>query len=294
MDQIKIMENLRGILFMILAMAGFAFEDLFIKMLSAHLPISEVIIILGFTGSIVFLIIALLQRAPIFHKELLNKHVIIRTICELLGAVFFVTAIALTPLSSATAILQITPLLVTIGAVIFFREKVGWRRWTAVFVGFMGVLLIVRPGFEGFMPASIFALLGSLFLAARDLATRAMQVKLASVTIALYAFIAFGISGILIIPFNSPMIIPKSNQIIYCIGASTFGVIAYYSLVISSRIGEMSVISPFRYSRIVFAMLLAIIILGERPDSLTLIGATIIVVSGFYTFIRETVLNKPQ
>ena len=294
MDQRKIMENLRGILFMILAMAGFAFEDLFIKMLSAHLPISEVIIILGFTGSIVFLIIALLQRAPIFHKDLLNKHVIIRTICELLGAVFFVTAIALTPLSSATAILQITPLLVTIGAVIFFREKVGWRRWTAVFVGFMGVLLIVRPGFEGFMPASIFALLGSLFLAARDLATRAMQVKLPSVTIALYAFIAFGISGILIIPFNSPMIIPTSNQMIYFIGASTFGVIAYYSLVISSRIGEMSVISPFRYSRIVFAMLLAIIILGERPDSLTLIGATIVVASGFYTFIRETVLNKPQ
>ena len=279
---------------MILAMAGFAFEDLFIKMLSAHLPISEVIIILGFTGSIVFLIIALLQRAPIFHKDLLNKHVIIRTICELLGAVFFVTAIALTPLSSATAILQITPLLVTIGAVIFFREKVGWRRWTAVFVGFMGVLLIVRPGFEGFMPASIFALLGALFLAARDLATRAMKVDLPSVTIALYAFIAFGISGILIIPFNSPMIIPTSNQMIYFIGASTFGVIAYYSLVISSRIGEMSVISPFRYSRIVFAMLLAIIILGERPDSLTLIGATIVVASGFYTFIRETVLNKPQ
>jgi len=294
MDQRKIMENLRGILFMILAMAGFAFEDLFIKMLSAHFPISEVIIILGFTGSIVFLIIALLQRAPIFHKELLNKHVIIRTICELLGAVFFVTAIALTPLSSATAILQITPLLVTIGAVIFFREKVGWRRWTAVFIGFMGVLLIVRPGFEGFMPASIFALLGALFLAARDLATRAMKVDLPSVTIALYAFIAFGISGILIIPFNSPMIIPTSNQMIYFIGASTFGVIAYYSLVISSRIGEMSVISPFRYSRIVFAMLLAIIILGERPDSLTLIGATIVVASGFYTFIRETVLNKPQ
>ena len=94
--------------------------------------------------------------------------------------------------------------------------------------------------------------------------------------------------------FAIGLIIPTSNQMIYFIGASTFGVIAYYSLVISSRIGEMSVISPFRYSRIVFAMLLAIIILGERPDSLTLIGATIVVASGFYTFIRETVLNKPQ
>ena len=288
------MDNLRGILFMILAMAGFAFEDLFIKILSAYLPISEVIIILGFTGSIVFLIIALFQKAPIFHKDLLNKHVIIRTICELLGAVFFVTAIALTPLSSASAILQITPLLVTIGAVIFFREKAGWRRWTAVFVGFLGVLLILRPGYGGFMPASIFALLGALFLAARDLSTRAMKVDLPSVTIALYAFIAFGFSGILIIPFNSPMIAPSLYQIMYFIGASTFGVIAYYSLVISSRIGEMSVISPFRYSRIVFAMLLAIIVLGERPDSFTLIGASIVVASGLYTFIRESILNKPQ
>ncbi|WP_435188731.1 DMT family transporter [Pseudothioglobus sp. nBUS_23] len=288
------MENLKGILFMILAMAGFAFEDLFIKLLSTYFPISEVIIILGFTGTFIFFIIALLQNAPIIHKDLLNKHVIIRTICELLGAVFFVTAIALTPLSSATAILQISPLLVTIGAVVFFKEKVGWRRWTAVFIGFIGVLLIVRPGFEGFMPASIFAILGSVFLAARDLATRAMQVKLPSVTIALYAFIAFGISGILIIPFNSPMVLPTSNQIIYFIGASAFGVIAYYSLVISSRIGEMSVISPFRYSRIVFAMLLAIIILDENPDGLTLIGASIVVASGLYTFVRETVLKKSQ
>ena len=288
------MENLKGILFMILAMAGFAFEDLFIKLLSTYFPISEVIIILGFTGTFIFFIIALLQNAPIIHKDLLNKHVIVRTTCELLGAVFFVTAIALTPLSSATAILQIAPLLVTIGAVIFFKEKVGWRRWTAVFIGFIGVLLIVRPGFEGFMPASIFAILGSVFLAARDLATRAMQVKLPSVTIALYAFIAFGISGILIIPFNSPMVLPTSNQIIYFIGASAFGVIAYYSLVISSRIGEMSVISPFRYSRIVFAMLLAIIILDENPDGLTLIGASIVVASGLYTFVRETVLKKSQ
>ena len=286
------MENLRGILFMILAMAGFAFEDLFIKTLSAHLPVSEIIIILGFTGSIIFLIIALLQRAPIIHKDLLNRHVVTRTVFELFGALFFVIAIALTPLSSASAILQITPLLVTIGAAVFFRESVGWRRWTAVLIGFIGVLLILRPGFGGFMPASIFALLGAMFLAGRDLATRAMEVKLPSVTIALYAFLAFGISGIFVMPFNSAMIALTSTDIMYFIGASVFGVIAYYSLVIASRIGEMSVISPFRYSRIVFAMLLSILVLKENPDSLTLIGATIIVVSGLYTFLRENILKQ--
>ena len=277
---------------MILAMAGFAFEDLFIKTLSAHLPVSEIILILGSTGSIIFLIIALLQRAPIIHKDLLNRHVITRTVFELFGALFFVIAIALTPLSSASAILQITPLLVTIGAAVFFRESVGWRRWTAVLIGFIGVLLILRPGFGSFMPASIFALLGAMFLAGRDLATRAMEVKLPSVTIALYAFLAFGISGIFIMPFNSAMIALTSTDIMYFIGASVFGVIAYYSLVIASRIGEMSVISPFRYSRIVFAMLLSILVLKENPDSLTLIGATIIVVSGLYTFLRENVLKQ--
>ena len=277
---------------MILAMAGFAFEDLFIKTLSAHLPVSEIILILGSTGSIIFLIIALLQRAPIIHKDLFNRYVITRTVLELFGALFFVIAIALTPLSSASAILQITPLLVTIGAAVFFRENVGWRRWTAVLIGFIGVLLILRPGFGGFMPASIFALLGAMFLAGRDLATRAMEVKLPSVTIALYAFLAFGISGIFIMPFNSAMIALTSTDIMYFIGASVFGVIAYYSLVIASRIGEMSVISPFRYSRIVFAMLLSILVLKENPDSLTLIGATIIVVSGLYTFLRENVLKQ--
>ena len=288
------MDNLKGSLFMILAMAGFACEDLFIKMLSENLPISEIIIILGFSGSIIFLIIGLLTKAPIFHQGLLTTPVIIRTLCELFGALFFVLAIALTPLSSASAIIQVMPLLVTIGAAIFFKEKVGWRRWTAVFVGFIGVLLILRPGFGSFMPASIFALLGATFLAGRDLATRAIEVKLPSVTISLYAFLAFGVSGIMLIPFSSEMLVPSSKDILFFAGASAFGVIAYYSIVIAARTGEMSVISPFRYSRLVFAMLLSIIVLSERPDMLTLLGAAIIVASGVYTFVRENILNKPK
>jgi len=288
------MENLKGILFMILAMAGFACEDLFIKMLSANLPVSEIIIILGFGGSVIFLSIGLLTKAPIFHKDLLAIPIIVRTLCELFGALFFVLAIALTPLSSASAILQVVPLLVTIGAAIFFKEKVGWRRWSAVFVGFLGVLLILRPGFGSFMPASIFALLGAIFLAGRDLATRAIKVKLPSVTISLYAFLAFGLSGILVIPFSSEMLLPSSNEIIYFAGASAFGVIAYYSIVIAARVGEMSVISPFRYSRLVFAMLLSIVVLSERPDMWTLLGAAIIVASGVYTFIRENLMGKTK
>jgi len=119
-------------------------------------------------------------------------------------------------------------------------------------------------------------------------------VKLPSVTISLYAFLAFGLSGILVIPFSSEMLLPSSNEIIYFAGASAFGVIAYYSIVIAARVGEMSVISPFRYSRLVFAMLLSIVVLSERPDMWTLLGAAIIVASGVYTFIRENLMGKTK
>jgi len=273
---------------MILSMAGFALEDLFIKLLSSHIPVSQILITLGFSGAAVFLITALLTRAPIMHKDLLNKPLIIRTLCELFAALFFVSAIALTPLSSASSILMATPLMVTIGAAVFFGEKVGWRRWTAVIVGFFGVLLILRPGFDSFMPASLLAVISTLFLAVRDLVTRAMRFEISTTTVSMYAFLACGISGFIAIPFYSAMVIPSSTQIMYLLSATLVGVLGYYAVVLATRKGDVSVISPFRYSRLVFAMILAIVVLSERPDFLTLSGAVIIVLSGVYTFIRES------
>jgi len=286
------MENLRGILFMILAMAGFALEDLFIKLLSSHVPVSQILIILGFSGTTVCLIIAFLTHAPILHRDLLNRPIIVRTFCELFAALFFTSAIALTPLSSAASILMTTPLMVTMGAAIFFGEKVGWRRWTAIIIGFFGVLLILRPGFDSFMPASLLAVIATIFLAVRDLATRTMQIDISTTTVSIYAFLAMGISGFIAIPFFSAMVIPTSIEIVYLISATFVGVIGYYAIVLATRNGDVSVISPFRYSRLVFAMLLSIIILSERPDLVTLSGASIIVISGIYTFIREGRLKQ--
>jgi len=286
------MENLRGILFMLLAMAGFALEDLFIKLLSSHLPVSQILFILGFSGTAVFLVIALLTHAPILHRDLLNRPVIVRTLCELFAALFFTSAIALTPLSSVASILMTTPLMVTMGAAIFFGEKVGWRRWTAIMIGFFGVLLILRPGFDSFMPASLLAVIATIFLAVRDLATRTMQIDISTTTVSIYAFFAVGISGFFAMPFFSAMVIPSSIEIVYLISAVFVGVIGYYAIVLATRNGDVSVISPFRYSRLVFAMLLSIIILRERPDLLTLSGAAIIVASGIYSFIREGHLKQ--
>ena len=286
------MENIRGILFMILAMAGFALEDLFIKLLSSRVPVSQILIILGFSGTAVLLIIAFLTHAPILHRDLLNRPIIVRTFCELFAALFFTSAIALTPLSSVASILMTTPLIVTTGASIFFGEKIGWRRWTAIIIGFFGVLLILRPGFESFMPASLLAVIATIFLAVRDLATRTMKFEISTTTVSIYAFLAMGISGFIAMPFFSAMVIPSSIEIVYLISATFVGVIGYYAIVLATRNGDVSVISPFRYSRLVFAMLLSIIILSERPDLLTLSGASIIVISGIYTFIREGRLKQ--
>ena len=286
------MENIRGILFMILAMAGFALEDLFIKLLSSRVPVSQILIILGFSGTAVLLIIAFLTHAPILHRDLLNRPIIVRTFCELFAALFFTSAIALTPLSSVAAIIMTTPLIVTTGAAIFFGEKIGWRRWTAIIIGFFGVLLILRPGFESFMPASLLAVIATIFLAVRDLATRTMKFEISTTTVSIYAFLAMGISGFIAMPFFSTMVIPSSIEIVYLISATFVGVIGYYAIVLATRNGDVSVISPFRYSRLVFAMLLSIIILSERPDLLTLSGASIIVISGIYTFIREGRLKQ--
>jgi len=273
-------------------MAGYALEDLFIKLLSSHVPVSQILIILGFSGTTVFLIIAILTNAPILHRDLLNRPVIVRTFCELFAALFFTSAIALTPLSSVASILMTTPLMVTIGAAVFFGEKVGWRRWTAIMIGFFGVLLILRPGFDGFMPASLLAVISTIFLAVRDLATRAMQFEISTTTVSIYAFFAVGISGFIAMPFFSAMVIPSSIEVVYLISATFVGVIGYYAVVLATRNGDVSVISPFRYSRLVFAMLLSIIILSERPDLLTLSGASIIVVSGIYSFVREGRLKQ--
>src|SRR6056297_1156247 len=168
------MENLRGSVLMVVAMAGFALEDMFIKRLSLDLPVGQILVFLGTGGAVIFGLGALARGHRLFSRDLLAGQVLLRNLGELIGTIGFVTALALTPLSSASAILQATPLALTLGAALFLKEAVGWRRWSAILVGFAGVLMVIRPGLEGFEPASLFAVQAVFGLAMRDLATRAV------------------------------------------------------------------------------------------------------------------------
>ena len=287
------MKNLYGIVYLTVAMAGFALEDLIIKMLSAFMPVSQILIYIGLFAGLVFYIIAKFNKTAVFERNILRDNMLrLRTLADMLGAVFIITAISMVPLSTVSSILQATPLLVTLGAAIMFKESLGWRRWSAVFIGFVRVILILKPGLSGFQAASILALIGVIFLALRDLVTRKVKSEIPSLTVSIYAFGAAALGGFIAIPFNSPFVVLSGQQWLMILAAGFVGCFAYLTLVLATRTGDISAIAPFRYTRLIFALILSISVLNERLDAPTLLGATIIIISGSYIFWRENHLQK--
>ncbi len=288
------MDNLRGAVLMVVAMACFALEDLFIKGLTGELSVGVVLVWLGLGGGSVFALIARMQGRGLLDRVLWQRAVLLRNLGEMIGTMGFVTAIALTPLSSASAILQANPLAVTLGAALFLNESVGWRRWTAICVGFIGVLMVVRPGLEGFEPASLFAVQGVIGLAIRDLATRAAPRTASSMQISALGFYSVVPVGLALILFTGQAPVPTTAHAIPFLIALCAGVSGYYAIVAAMRIGDVSFVTPFRYTRLIFAMCIGIVILGERPDFWTWAGAALIVGSGLYTLLREANLNRTR
>ncbi len=285
-------DNLRGALLMALAMAGFALEDMFIKLLADAIPVGQILVLLGAGGALAFGIIAHRKGQAVLSPALLSRPILIRNLAEMIGTIGFVLGFVLASLATASAILQAAPLFVTLGAIVFFGEKVGWRRWGAILAGFFGVMLIVRPGMAGFEPASIFAVIGVLGLAGRDLATRAVPRSVSSYQISTWAFFMMIPAGMLLmLAMGDRPVHPEPAQIIKLAAALGIGVVAYYAIVAAMRVGELSFVTPFRYTRMLFALVVAVLVFGERPDALTLTGAAIIIGAGLFTLWRERKLT---
>ncbi len=270
---------------MALSMAAFAIEDMFVKTSSKTLPLGEILILFGLGGTLVFVLLCIHNSEAIFNKALFSRPIIIRAICEMTGRLCFTVAIALTPLSSASAILQATPLVVVLGAALFLSEQVGWRRWLAICIGFTGVLMILRPGIEGFEWASMFAVVGTLGFAGRDLATRAAPPVFTNYQLGVYGFLILIPTGLIMAPFTGGIVIPDSTSSLYIVGAICFGTAAYQSLTIAMRSGEVSVVAPFRYTRLIFAFILGFLVFSEQPDFMTIVGSAIVVISGIYSLL---------
>lgn len=278
--------NLRGSLLMIAAMAGFAVEDMFLKFAARQLPVGQILMIFGAAGMVGFAILAKRQGARLVTPALLSPAILTRAGFEVTGRLFYTLAIALTPLSSASAILQATPLVVVAGAALVFGERVGWRRWSAILVGFIGVMVILRPGLAGFSPLSILAVLGMLGFAGRDLATRAAPKTISNLTLGVYGFAILVPTGAGLLAWTGGAVWPDGLSVTALTGATVFGVAGYYALTAAMRVGEVSLVTPFRYTRLLFALILGAAVFAERPDAATLIGSGIIVGSGIYTLLR--------
>ncbi len=288
------MDDRRGILLMLLAMACFAVEDAIIKAVSSTLPSGQIIAVLGLSGALVFGALALLRGEALVSRDLLSPPVALRNLSEMVSTAAYVTALALIPLSMASAILQGVPLVVTMGAALFLGERVGWRRWSAVIAGLGGVLLIVRPGVEGFQPASLLAVLGLVTLAARDLATRRTPPRVSSLRLSAWGFASLVPTGLalLLLP-GQDAARPGADAAALLAGALVVGPVGYWAVVEAMRAGQVSAVAPFRYARLVFALALAALLLGERPDAATLLGAAIVIASGLYAMLRETRKSAP-
>ena len=288
MNEANARENILGIGFIVIAMAGFAVEDAIIKQLTSRLSPGQIMVMIGLGGTLGFYILARYNGQKLTQEIAFNRWVVGRTLSELVGTGFFVLSLAMVPITTISAIIQVSPLLVTLGAAVLLREKVGVRRWSAILIGLLGVVIILRPWSAEFDAAALLAVLGVVGLSARDLATRPIPNKTPSLVLAILGFGATIPAGLILMVFDTRLFVPTSQESLL-IGASIFiGVGAYYCIVTAMRLGDVSAVVPFRYSRLVFGVAIGAWYFDETLDFWTVIGSTVVVSSGLYALWRES------
>jgi S-adenosylmethionine uptake transporter len=285
---------MRGALFMMGAMTAFTVNDAFMKAVASELPVMQAIF---WRSIIVVPLLALLcWGLGQFRFDFPARDwglMIIRAFAEMFAAVLFISALFNMPFANVSAILQALPLTVSLGAAVFFSEPLGWRRITAIVVGFAGVLLIVQPGGADFTVYSLYAVGCVLAATTRDLAARRMSAQVPSTFAGLVAAVSVLLmSGV---GFGLADPVPMTPAILgYLACAALFIVGAYVFSVSAMRVGEIGFVAPFRYTSLLVAMLLGALIFGEVPGVLTLLGAGIVVAMGLFTLYRERVLRLRQ
>ena len=281
-------ENIVGSCLMILSMAAFAGEDSVIKALSEELPVSEIIFLIGIGGASVFAITGVLLKREILVPEINSLPMHARIVTEIFGRIFYSLALSVTSLSSTTMILQATPLVVVIGASIFFNEKVGVVRWLAICLGFVGVLMIISPEEAEFSLLSLLAIFGMLGFAFRDLASRAASPKLNIFTLGCHGFLSLAVAGIILsLILEQSFLTISGDTWLFLAAGVLLGVVGYGSLISAMRIGEVSAITPFRYTRLIFGLSIGYFIFNEHVGINAAIGCVLIVLSSFTVLYRS-------
>jgi S-adenosylmethionine uptake transporter len=284
--------NLVGALLMMASMFSFTVNDTFIKLTNGALPLSQLLTVRGVIATVLMVLLAMSLRGLRFSFGARGwRFIAMRSVTEIGAAYFFLTALLHMPLANVTAVLQVLPLTVTLGAFLVFQEPIGWRRMSAILVGFVGMLLMLRPGTDGFTIWSLYALVAVICVTARDLITRRMPSDVPSLTVAtansfmVAAFFTLSSFGVAWQPITMDLWW-------LIVGSALFIIGGYFFSVQTMRLGEISFVAPFRYTSLIAALILGWLVFGDFPDGWTLLGAGIVVAAGLFTLWREAQLRE--
>ena len=281
-------------LFMCASMLGFTLNDTLMKATTQSLPLFETIFLRGLGATLGLVVIAMLTpRVSTLRLSGPDRRIVLcRTAGDVVSTALFLVALMHMPLANLSAIMQALPLAVTLAAAVFMGDTVGWRRMSAIVVGLAGVLIIIRPGAAAFDGWSMMGLGSMLAVVLRDLATRKLSPALPSVVPAVWGSAAVMLMGLAGAPLQG-IRIPTLTEVLLTQAAAGFLIIGYLSAIKAMRVGDLSLVAPFRYTSLLWAILLGWLLFGTLPDGPTILGAGIVVASGIYILLRQRRLSAP-
>ena len=285
-------ENFRGALIMMVCMSAFVLNDAFVRLAGNSLPLAQILFIRGLLTTVALLAFAFYNGVFSLVVSKADKwRIFFRSIAEALTAYFFLTAVMNMPFANVTAILQILPMTVTLAAAFVFKEKVGIIRIALIILGFLGVILIINPSADGFNVYAVYALIAVLLITVRDLITRKLSSEVHTLLPTVSASMGVLLFSIIMMVNTSFQPLNSQNSLFIFL-AAFFIIFGYYTAVLVMRNGEISFISPFRYSAILFALILGFIFFDETPDETALIGIAIVMLAGIVLMIRNNSVKK--
>jgi drug/metabolite transporter (DMT)-like permease len=285
--------NIKGIVAMCAAMALFTVSDTLVKLVASQLAPHQILLVRGCFASFFALTLVVSAKEQRQLVMLAQPFVLARCCIEGFVAFTFISALAVLPIADITAILLLSPLILTIIAAVFFKEDVRWRRWMAVIAGFIGMLLFVKPGADGVQTASLLAFLSTLGVAARDLMTRRLPVNIPSRVVAAGTTITTTILGGMLALFQ-PWAAMDGRTVLLLIGAAAVVTLGNLAIIVAFRDVDVSVVSPYRYTLIVWAVLAGALVFGDFPTGISWLGIALIIGSGLYTLYREAVVRSSK
>jgi len=277
---------------MCLSMAAFTINDTFMKDVTQTLPLYQAIALRGVVSVAGLGLLAATTGG--FSYRLPRKDgwlILLRSLADVASTLLFLTALLHMPLANLSAILQALPLAVTLAAALVYGDKIGWRRMTAILTGFVGVIIIIRPGTEGFDRYALLGLGSVVFVVVRDLSVRPLQGQVPSSLVAFGAALAVAVMGWIGTAAEGwqPMTAGQAGSIL---AAGLFLIVGYLSSVTAMRHGDIGLVAPFRYTSLLWAIGLGWLAFGNLPDGWTLLGAAIVVGAGIFMLMRERALRR--